>query len=55
VQAVLDEVDRGYDLVVVGRSEAWGMDRRLSFKPEEVISRSSASMLVVSAPIASGA
>jgi hypothetical protein len=55
VQAVLDEVDRGYDLVVVGRSEAWGMERRLSFKPEEVISRSSASMLVVSAPIASGA
>lgn len=46
--AVLAEAGKGYDLLLVGCGEAWGLDRRLRLRPEELIHDSPVSLLVVS-------
>jgi nucleotide-binding universal stress UspA family protein len=53
--AVLAEAGKGYDLLVVGCGEAWGLDRRLRLRPEELIHDSPVSLLVVSGSSEPGA
>ncbi|MDH4224994.1 MAG: cation:proton antiporter [Deltaproteobacteria bacterium] len=48
VEAVLTEINEGYDLVVVGIGKKWGLHQRpVGFQPDRLISGSPVSLLVV--------
>jgi Kef-type K+ transport system membrane component KefB/nucleotide-binding universal stress UspA family protein len=49
--AVLDEAERGYDLIVLGMRDAWGFDRGvLGLRRQRVLSEAPVSILVVHEP-----
>jgi nucleotide-binding universal stress UspA family protein len=48
VDAVLREAHRGYDLVIIGVSEEWGLESHLfGFRPERIAEQVNCSLLIV--------
>jgi hypothetical protein len=48
VDAVLREAQKGYDLVIIGVSEEWGLESHLfGFRPERIAEQVDCSMLIV--------
>jgi nucleotide-binding universal stress UspA family protein len=46
--AVIEEAEQGYDLVVIGASQEWGLESRaVGIRPERIIQECPASLLIV--------